>query len=135
MYLILILVFSLALLMPASANPNARAIVQEVAQAHGVPAQVAVAVAKVESGFRCNARGRAGEQGLMQVKPPTARSVGVRGNLYDCRTGATAGVLYLRQALSTYRNLCAALSAYNRGLGSAPTCSGYGRKVMRAMGH
>jgi len=108
-----------------------RSIVAERARAHGVPVGFALAIAQVETGNRCHMRGRAGEQGVMQVKPATARGVGVRGNLYDCHVGAEAGVRYARQAISMYGVSCAAASAYNRGLYARPVCSSYGRRVLR----
>ncbi|MFN3686694.1 lytic transglycosylase domain-containing protein [Salinarimonas sp.] len=110
------------------------AIVVERARAHGIDPSLALAIAKVESNFRCNAVGRSGELGVMQVKPATARSVGVTGNLRDCKTGIEAGLLYLREAIARHGEGCGAISAYNMGIhrNSAP-CTGYGRKVMATM--
>jgi soluble lytic murein transglycosylase-like protein len=110
-----------------------RAMVSEIAHRFGVPAPLALGVAHVETRFNCRAVGRAGELGLMQVKPATARSVGVHGNLRDCRTGATAGVLYLRAALAhSHGNWSAAATAYNAGLGTRRRSSAYARKVLAA---
>lgn len=110
-----------------------RAMVTEVAHQFGVPAALARGVAHVETGYRCGTVGRAGELGLMQVKPATARGIGVHGNLRDCRTGATAGVLYLRQALRRAGgNWTAAATLYNCGLYSRRRSSAYARKVLAA---
>src|SRR5215217_375988 len=83
---------------PALAS-DVRSIVAERALANGVPPRFANAIAHVETRHRCHVTGRAGERGVGQVRPATARSVGIHGNLYDCRTGAEASARYLRLAL------------------------------------
>ena len=87
-----------------------RALVARTASRHGVPPRVAMAVAKVESGYRCHVRSHANARGLMQVLPATARGVGVTGNLYDCQHSATAGVRYLARIISRHGVSCASLS-------------------------
>lgn len=110
------------------------ALVAARARAHGIDPALALAIAKVESNFRCDAVGRSGELGIMQVKPATARSVGITGNLRDCETGIEAGLLYLRAAIERHGEGCGAISAYNIGIhrNTAP-CTGYGRKVLATM--
>ncbi len=110
------------------------ALVRAKAEALGVPVNLALAVAHFESGFRMGMRGGAGEKGAMQVLPQTARHLGVYGNLYGS-AGIEAGVRYLREALAVQGRygLCAALSAYNHGLGRV-RCTGYGRTVL-ALAH
>lgn len=114
-----------------------RSIIDAAADAHGVPRALAHAVIKVESNYNCTLRGRAGERGIMQVKPATARSVGVTGNLFDCSTGARAGMRYLRLAISRGGAGCAGVSLYQRGVFARPSCTAYGQRVMRAasLGH
>jgi len=110
---------------------SVHAIVTEAALRHGIDPALAHAVATVESRYRCSAVGRAGELGVMQVKPATARSVGVTGNLRDCATGIEAGMRYLKQALARHGDGCGGISAYNMGIHrKASFCNGYGRKVM-----
>lgn len=119
----------------ARTQAQARSLATEIAQQHGISAALVHAVMTVESNGNCAARSSANALGAMQVKPATARGVGVHGNLHDCRTGITAGVLYLKQALAVNRgNVCAAASSYNTGLGITGRCSGYGRKVMAMLG-
>ena len=68
----------------------------------GVPVATALAVCRLESGFRCNAVGRAGELGLLQIKLATARALGYRGSrrgLLNCSTGAYWGMKHLAQAI------------------------------------
>lgn len=118
---------------PASSG-SVHALVTEAALRHGVDPALAHAVATVESRYRCSAVGRAGELGVMQVKPATARSVGVTGNLRDCATGIEAGMRYLKQALARHGDGCGGISAYNMGIHrKASFCNGYGRKVMAQM--
>jgi soluble lytic murein transglycosylase-like protein len=73
--------------------------------------------------------GRAGERGVMQVLPRTARSVGISGNLYDCATGIEAGLRYLRLAVLMHvrAGWCAVASAYNSGTWRGSRCTHYGR--------
>src|SRR5690606_3188148 len=74
------------------------AIIAKHAQKHGVPIALAHAVVTVESNYRANARGRAGEVGLMQIKPATARMMGYSGSvkgLYDPETNIRFGMKYL----------------------------------------
>lgn len=109
-----------------------RSVINAAADAEGVPRVLAQAVAKVESNFNCHLRGSAGERGIMQVKPATAREIGITGNLFDCVTGARAGARYLRIAISKGGSGCAGVSLYQRGVYARPSCTAYGRKVMRA---
>ena len=72
------------------------------ARRFGVPMATALAVCRLESGFRCNARGRAGELGLLQIKPATARALGFRGSarkLLSCSVGAYWGMKHLALAI------------------------------------
>src|SRR5690606_23865914 len=77
------------------------AMIARHAEANGVPAYLARAVVRVESNFRPNARGSAGEVGLMQIKPSTARMLGYSGSikgLFDPETNIRFGMKYLGQA-------------------------------------
>lgn len=100
---------------------KAATIVQEEAKAAGVPVALALAMARVESNFNCGAVGRAGERGIMQIKPSTAKGIGYKGSaggLNDCRVGAKWGMRYLKQALTKAGgDYCRAAALYNQGLG------------------
>lgn len=104
-------------------------LVTEAAQRHRIPVAIAHAIVKVESGYRCNASA-GGAHGIMQVKPATARGVGVNGNLFDCRIGLEAGMRYLREAFNRYGSGCGGISAYNTGIHKTGYCTSYGRKVL-----
>ena len=72
----------------ADGGPRFERFVAQHASSNGVPVSLAHAVITVESNYRVNARGSAGEIGLMQIKPATARMMGYRGTtrgLYDPR--------------------------------------------------
>jgi soluble lytic murein transglycosylase-like protein len=129
--MIRVLVFLILSSVPAFAG--ARDAVKEAAKRHNVPQKLAFAVADVESRFQCHARSRAGARGVMQVMPRTARGVGVHGNLYDCRTGAEAGMRYLSAIIKRHGVSCASISLYNRGAYARPVCTAYGRKVLARM--
>jgi hypothetical protein len=75
--------------------------VYKAAKEEGVPLNLALRVAKQESGGNCNATSGAGAGGVMQVMPKTAAKHGVTGfkSIYDCRVGARTGVRELKHLL------------------------------------
>jgi soluble lytic murein transglycosylase-like protein len=95
------------------------AIIARYAAAEGVPVSLAKAVIKIESNYRPNIVGSAGEIGLMQIKPATARMMGYGGSakgLFDPDTNIKYGMKYLAMA----RNLgggttCGTILKYNAG--------------------
>jgi soluble lytic murein transglycosylase-like protein len=94
----------------ATANPYA-ATIAKYANQNGVPVELATAVVEIESNFNPKMRGSAGEIGLMQVKPATARMMGYTGSakgLYDPDTNIRIGMKYLAMA---------------QQLGGGPTCN------------
>jgi soluble lytic murein transglycosylase-like protein len=110
-----------------------KSMVASEARRQGVPASLAVAIAKAESNFKCSAVGRAGERGVMQIKPPTARGLGYKGSasgLNNCAVGILYGMLYLKQA---YRkaggNIYRAALLYNAGIHSKRKNSTYAKKI------
>jgi soluble lytic murein transglycosylase-like protein len=114
----------------ATQASSLQSAIAEAAHLHGVPPALARGVAIVESGLRCGVS-NGGAHGIMQVKPATARGVGVTGNLRDCATGIRAGVRVLKQALSlSHGDWCVAATLFNAGFGARRHCSHYGRKVI-----
>lgn len=89
------------------------------AAAAGIPAKFVRAIIRVESDWDAELTGHAGEIGLMQIKPDTAREMGFRGEntaLYDPETNIRWGVEYLARA---YRlasgDLCNTVLKYQAG--------------------
>ncbi|MTH97942.1 lytic transglycosylase domain-containing protein [Roseibium sp. RKSG952] len=94
-------------------------MIKKAAGKHGVPLHIAKAVVEVESNFNPRARGSAGEVGLMQIKPATARGLGYSGSvsaLYDPETNLEWGMKYLAGAHERADgDLCGTILRYNAG--------------------
>ncbi|MCU0789561.1 MAG: transglycosylase SLT domain-containing protein [Nitratireductor sp.] len=125
------------------ANNSLNALIAKYAAAEGVPVALAHAVIKVESNYRTNARGRAGEIGLMQIKPATARGMGFTGSakaLYDPATNLRWGMKYLGKAHQLGGGeTCGTILRYNAGHGakrmnkiSAAYCGKVKKQLRRA---
>ena len=102
-----------------SARDAFRNIARREALARGLPAEMADAVMRVESAYRADARGAAGEIGLMQVMPPTARMLGFSGTLAELavpETNIALGVRYLAEAWRLAKgDICTAAMKYRAG--------------------
>ncbi len=98
-----------------------RAIIEREAAASGVPPELADAVMAVESGYNPATVGAAGEIGLMQVMPGTARMLGFTGTMAEFAVpeiNIHYGVTYLAAAWRLGRqDICAAAMKYRAGLG------------------
>lgn len=102
-------------------NPYS-ALIVKYARQYGVPSNLAHAVVRVESNFNPKARGAAGEVGLMQIKPATARMMGFRGSvkqLYNPETNIRWGMQYLAKAHQLGGGqICQTILRYNAGHGA-----------------
>jgi len=92
--------------------------IQATAGQHGVDPALALAVAQAESSFNPAAQGSAGEIGLFQLMPGTARDMGV-SDPWNIGSNIEGGIRYLRYLLDRYGgDETRALAAYNGGLGN-----------------
>lgn len=88
---------------------------QAAAETYQIPENLLKAVAKAESDFNPNAVSHCGAQGIMQLMPSTARSLGVT-NSFDPAQNIMGGAKYLRQMLDNFNgDVTKALAAYNAG--------------------
>ena len=88
--------------------------VTHYAVVHGVPAQIAHAVVRQESGYQVHARGKAREIGLGQIMCATARGIGFAGScqqLFDPDVNLDYSMRYLRLALDR-----GSVGYYNAGI-------------------
>jgi soluble lytic murein transglycosylase-like protein len=108
---------------PSSSGGQAayRALIETEARQRGLAPEIAEAVMAVESGYNPGAVGGAGEIGLMQILPSTARMLGFVGTLSDLAVPATNihyGVIYLAEAWRLAGgDLCTAVMKYRAGHG------------------
>jgi soluble lytic murein transglycosylase-like protein len=103
------------------ARSHCRGLIEKEAAASGLAPAIAEAVMAVESGFNPAATGSAGEIGLMQILPSTARMLGFAGSLAELavpETNIHYGVTYLEQAWRLASgDLCTAVMKYRAGHG------------------
>lgn len=111
--------------------------IRSASRKYGVSEDLIKAVITVESCFRRKARGLAGEKGLMQLMPATAKRFRVRRG-YNSWENVHGGTRYLSYLLKRYKgDTQRAIAAYNAGEGNVRPGKrirniSYVRKVMRA---
>jgi soluble lytic murein transglycosylase-like protein len=102
----------------APAGSDLRDLAAAAARRHGLDPDLVMAVVSVESGFRPQAVSPKGAQGLMQLMPRTASSLGV-ADAFDPAQNLDGGARHLGQLLTLYGgDLARALAAYNAGEGA-----------------
>jgi soluble lytic murein transglycosylase-like protein len=95
-----------------------RGLAVAAAERHGLDPQLVLAVVGVESAFRPEAVSSKGAQGLMQLMPGTAASLGV-DDAFDPEQNLDGGVRHLGALLARFGgDLARALAAYNAGEGA-----------------
>jgi len=102
----------------AGEKGDLRALAAAAAERHGLDPELVLAVVGVESAFRPEAVSPKGAQGLMQLMPRTAVSLGVE-DAFDPEQNLDGGVRHLGSLLALYGgDVERALAAYNAGEGA-----------------
>jgi soluble lytic murein transglycosylase-like protein len=86
----------------------------QAGEIHNVDPDLLASVVKIESGFRADARSKAGATGLMQLMPGTAKQLGVDAKRAE--DNIKGGAAYFDNLLTQYHDdVRLALAAYNAG--------------------
>jgi soluble lytic murein transglycosylase-like protein len=102
----------------AGEEGDLRSLAVAAAERHGLDPELVIAVVGVESAFRPEAVSSKGAQGLMQLMPRTAVSLGVE-DAFDPEQNLDGGVRHLGSLLARYGgDVERALAAYNAGEGA-----------------
>ncbi len=99
-------------------------IFDKAAKKYDVPVNLLKAIGKAESDFNANAVSRCGAQGVMQLMPATAASLGVT-DAFDPEQNIMGGAKYISGLLKKYNgDTSLALAAYNAGSGNVAKYGG-----------
>lgn len=103
---------------------NFSGIISAAAQKYSIDPAIIHAVVRTESSYRANALSPKGAQGLMQLMPDTAKSLGVE-NAFDPEQNIYAGTKHLKYLIDRFDGeLTLALAAYNAGEGAVEKYGG-----------
>lgn len=113
-------------------------LIYHYAKLNKVPVKIAHAIIFTESNYKPEAHGKAGEIGLMQLMPQTARGLGFKGpltDLYNPDINLKFGMRYLAKARKIARgNMCRMILKYNAGYSAKkmnPVSRKYCKKVKK----
>ena len=135
----LFLMFLVSHIAPAYADPHVETMVRKTASRFGVPPDLAVKIARVESGNSCGAVGKLGERGPLQIRPSSASGLGYKNvKRASCQTQLNAGMAHLLMCYRAARkNWYKTAACHNGGPGILKSKRGhhavrrYVRLVMR----
>lgn len=100
------------------AAPDIPSLLSSAGTVHNIDVELLASVIHAESSGRPHAVSRTGAQGLMQLMPGTARTLGVTDS-FQPDQNINGGTAYLDALLTRYHdNLALALAAYNAGPGA-----------------
>ncbi len=106
------------------AAPTLATLLSSAGTQHNIDVELLASLVHAESSGHARAVSRTGAQGLMQLMPGTARSLGVKDSLQPDQN-INGGTTYLDWLLTRYRNnLALALAAYNAGPGAVDRFGG-----------
>ncbi len=109
---------------PAKAGPDIPTLLSAAGAQHNIDVELLASLVHAESSGHARAVSRTGAQGLMQLMPGTARTLGVKDSLQPDQN-INGGTTYLDWLLTRYRNnLALALAAYNAGPGAVDRFGG-----------
>ncbi|MEM7247889.1 MAG: lytic transglycosylase domain-containing protein [Acidobacteriota bacterium] len=100
-----------------------RPLIEKVAQAHQVPADLLEALVATESNFNPEAVSRVGAIGLTQLMPATARQWEL-DDPFDPEGNLRAGAAHLKSLLDRFGDRRLAIAAYNAGAGAVSRAGG-----------
>lgn len=108
----------------ATSGGGVTAMVQQAAEATGVPASLIQAVMQAESSGNPRAESPSGAKGLMQLMDATATAYGVTDS-FDPQQSLLGGARFLRDLLHQFQgNTSLAIAAYNAGPGAVTKYGG-----------
>lgn len=124
LFLILILMFvSLPCMAAQQATINEiKEYIVKCASEMGVEPEIALSIAKQESGFCQEKRSGMGAVGVFQIMPSTARKIGF--NPYHYKDNIKGGIAYYKQLKRIFKTDELALAAYNAGPGNVKRYGG-----------
>jgi hypothetical protein len=100
-------------------------MIVRIAKEEGLDPNLALAVAKQESGFNPKARSGAGAAGLFQLMPFHWRKMGIANDPYNPEMNAKAGIRLLKSFIKANNgDVSLGLAAYNAGQGSVNKYNG-----------
>ena len=99
-------------------TPDVHSLLTTAGTTHNIDVDLLASIVHAESSGQAKAVSRTGAQGLMQLMPGTAKSVGVT-DAFQPDQNINGGTTYLDWLLTRYKdNLALALAAYNAGPGA-----------------
>ncbi len=98
-------------------------MLQKVASEENIDYNLLDAITNAESNYNPTAQSGAGAQGLMQLMPATAKSLGVK-DPFDPEQNARGAAKYLKGLIAQYGDVAIAVAAYNAGPGNVKKYGG-----------